>query len=110
MTSGFDTSKQGLLQAAADCDSTATSMDSELIAIKNYVLSLNGIWMGDAKLEFEVLMAPNGPWDQHSKALHQALVGAAGTLRTTAANYELGDMTNKGEYTAIIGSFPPANL
>ncbi|WP_213453662.1 WXG100 family type VII secretion target [Rhizomonospora bruguierae] len=88
----------------------AVALESELAALKSYVLGLNGPWIGPAQKEFEKIMGPGGPWESNTKALLAALHGIAVGLRNNMEGYTTGELNNVAYVAGTGETLPPANL
>jgi WXG100 family type VII secretion target len=100
---GFRVLAHDVEAAAADCDVTASELQEQLAALKSYVVSLEGQWLGIASQTFAQLMAD---YDRYSAMLNHALTDIGTGLRGNSHNYVDAETSNVGNLTAMHNTIP----
>jgi WXG100 family type VII secretion target len=107
----FKVTPDALMQASADCSNTNVEIQTQLQALKAYVVSLEPAWQGSAAIAFNELMID---FDVNANLLNTALSDMSNALVVNAQNYSDSDGTNAKNMLVINGelggSVPPANF
>jgi WXG100 family type VII secretion target len=120
--SQFNITPEYVSTAAADCDTTAQDVRTQLGLLQTYVEGLGATWLGVSSVQFAELMTN---FQVYSIALHDALVDIGQGLRGNYVNYVNSEADNLHNLVAIDGNLvgtpnnpanqpttyvPPANL
>ncbi|GAA2746007.1 WXG100 family type VII secretion target [Kitasatospora cinereorecta] len=107
-TSGFRVTPEEVQHAAVQVDSTASTIQQQLDALKAYVrTNVESYWQGDAHRAFDIYMAE---WDIYAAMLHEALTGIAQGLRGTYVNYSSSEESAMQKINQLQGELPPLRL
>ena len=97
----YNVTPQYVATAAADCDTTAQDVQSQLGALQSYVEGLGASWLGVSALQFAEMM---NNFQVYSIALHDALVDIGQGLRGNYVNYVNSEADNLNSLRAIDGN------
>jgi WXG100 family type VII secretion target len=101
----YNVTPEYLTQASSDCVTTATEVSAQLLALKNYVVSLEDSWQGIAADQFQTLMQS---YDANSTSLVNVLEQIGNGLNNTGQNYSAAEAQAAANVAAI--DLPPAKL
>ena len=105
--SDYSVTPEDVQTAAANCASTAAQLDTELTALKSYVMDLEAQWQGIASQTFSALMAD---YTLYSQMLENALIDIGQGLTGNYVNYSDAEQTNISSLQTVHGDLPGANF
>lgn len=105
--SSFKVTPEEVNSAATNTENAANEITSELGALRQYVVNLEGSWQGIASNTFQTLMVD---YDTFSKMLIQSLHDISSGLRGNYVNYSSSEESNIGNLKAVNGSIPGAGF
>jgi WXG100 family type VII secretion target len=105
--SQFQVTPEYVANAARSCFTTADSISAKLVALKSYVITLEGLWLGIASQTFSALMTD---WDVFAKILNDALKDTGNGLNGNFVNYVDTENANIGNLVSINNDLPGAYL
>ena len=94
-------------QAAASCQSTASTIADQLSSLKQYVMGTEAWWGGIASETFQEMMSL---YDSCSAALNQALTDIGSGLQGNYVNYTAAEQANVTSIRNIENELSTANL
>jgi WXG100 family type VII secretion target len=103
----FKVTPEYIANAAANCDATASEIQSQLATLKSYVINLESVYHGVAATTFQALMQD---YDAYGRMLNNALTDIASGLRGTYVNYTDTENRNIANLMPINGDIPGAKL
>jgi WXG100 family type VII secretion target len=105
MSAGFDfrVLPDDVVAAASNCDATAGNLQTQLAALKSYVVGLEAQWQGIAAQTFAALMAD---YDTFSIMLNNALTDIGSGLRGNYVNYTDAENSNISSLQQVHGEIP----
>jgi WXG100 family type VII secretion target len=103
----FKVTPEYVSTAATNCVTTADQIQMQLATLRNYVVSLEGSYVGVAATTFQSLMIN---YDTFSRMLDNALRDIGSGLRGNYVNYTTAEEQNIAQLVAINGDIPGANL
>jgi WXG100 family type VII secretion target len=107
-TTGFRVTPEEVQIASVQVNSTATTVQEQLDALKTYVRSnVEQYWQGSAHQAFDVYMAE---WDVYANMLHQALTGISQGLQGNYVNYSESENSAMQKIGQLQAELPPLRL
>lgn len=103
----FTATPEGIIAAAASCDSTNAEIQQEISQMQQYVAGLIGSYTGTAASMLESL---SQQWGQDAITLNNVLTEIASNLRSNADNYTTNETTNTNNYSNLLSNLPPARF
>jgi WXG100 family type VII secretion target len=103
----FVVTPEYIATAAANCHTTAADIQSELTTLKNYVIGLGAVYLGEASNTFQAMMVD---FQAYANNLHQALDDIGSGLQGNFVNYVEMEQANIATLTAVDGLNLPMNL